>query len=101
MKRQMRYMLTHDLNGSVQRSKEKRVQERPKKVQLFHTCLINEVYPEVGMSVVRVLERLGIEVEVPLEQTCCGSRLTTPDSRRTREQRRATRSPCFSARRAL
>ncbi len=46
--------------------------ERPKKVQLFHTCLINEVYPEVGMSVVRVLERLGIEVEVPLEQTCCG-----------------------------
>src|SRR3989442_13185511 len=24
------------------------------------------------MSVVRVLERLGIDVEVPLEQTCCG-----------------------------
>lgn len=45
---------------------------RPPKVQLFHTCLINEVFPEVGMSVVSVLEKLGIEVEVPLQQTCCG-----------------------------
>jgi len=42
------------------------------KVQLFHTCLVNEVDPEVGMSAVRVLERLGFGVEVPLGQTCCG-----------------------------
>ncbi len=41
-------------------------------VQLFHTCLINEFYPEVGMAVVHILERLGIRVEVPLNQTCCG-----------------------------
>lgn len=46
--------------------------EKPEKVQLFHTCLINEFYPEVGMSVVNILERLGICVEVPLDQTCCG-----------------------------
>jgi len=44
----------------------------PKVVQLFHTCIINEVYPEVGLSVVAVLERLGIRVEVPPDQTCCG-----------------------------
>jgi len=44
----------------------------PKKVQLFHTCLVNEIDPSVGMSVVRVLEKLGMEVEVPLAQTCCG-----------------------------
>ncbi|MDB5106597.1 MAG: protein of unknown function cysteine-rich region domain protein [Fibrobacteres bacterium] len=44
----------------------------PKTVQLFHTCIINEVYPEVGMSVVNILERLGIEVRVPASQTCCG-----------------------------
>jgi L-lactate dehydrogenase complex protein LldE len=42
------------------------------KVQLFHTCIINDVYPEVGLSVAEVLERLGVEVEVPLGQTCCG-----------------------------
>jgi L-lactate dehydrogenase complex protein LldE len=44
----------------------------PARVQLFHTCLVNEIDPEVGLAVVRVLERLGIEVEVPLDQTCCG-----------------------------
>lgn len=43
-----------------------------KLVQLFHTCIINEIYPEVGMSVVKVLEHLGIKVEVPMNQTCCG-----------------------------
>lgn len=41
-------------------------------VQLFHTCLINDFAPEVGLAVVRVLERLGCQVEVPLAQTCCG-----------------------------
>ena len=41
-------------------------------VQLFHTCLVNELDPAVGMAVVRVLERAGIEVNVPLDQTCCG-----------------------------
>ena len=45
---------------------------KPTKVQLFHTCIINEVYPEVGMSVVNILERLGVAVEVPAAQTCCG-----------------------------
>jgi L-lactate dehydrogenase complex protein LldE len=41
-------------------------------IQLFHTCILNEVYPEAGMAVVEVLERLGVTVEVPLDQTCCG-----------------------------
>jgi len=41
-------------------------------VQLFHTCLVNEVAPEVAMAAVRVLERLGCDVEVPPDQTCCG-----------------------------
>jgi len=41
-------------------------------VQLLHTCLVNEFAPEVGFAVVRVLRKLGYEVQVPLEQTCCG-----------------------------
>jgi L-lactate dehydrogenase complex protein LldE len=41
-------------------------------VQLFHTCLVNEVDPDVGMAVVRVLERAGADVRVPRDQTCCG-----------------------------
>ncbi len=45
---------------------------KSKIVQLYHTCLINEFYPEVGMAVVNILERLGLEVQVPMNQTCCG-----------------------------
>src|SRR5262245_4351378 len=41
-------------------------------VQLFHTYLVNEIDPDVGMADVRVLERLGVEVDVPRDQTCCG-----------------------------
>ena len=45
---------------------------RPKRVSLFATCLVDQFYPEVGESAVRVLERLGVEVDVPKKQTCCG-----------------------------
>jgi L-lactate dehydrogenase complex protein LldE len=41
-------------------------------LQLFHTCLVNEFFPTVGLAVVRVLEHLGFTVNVPLQQTCCG-----------------------------
>ena len=41
-------------------------------IQLFHTCLVNEMCPDAGFAVVRVLERVGCEVEVPAGQTCCG-----------------------------
>jgi L-lactate dehydrogenase complex protein LldE len=44
----------------------------PSKVQIFHTCIVNQIYPEVGMSVAVILERLGLEVHVPPAQTCCG-----------------------------
>jgi L-lactate dehydrogenase complex protein LldE len=41
-------------------------------VQLFVTCIIDTLYPEVGESVVRVLQRAGAEVAFPPGQTCCG-----------------------------
>jgi len=39
---------------------------------LLVTCLVDRIFPETGMSVVTVLERLGLTVECPLAQTCCG-----------------------------
>ncbi|OJF16355.1 MAG: hypothetical protein A6D91_12005 [Bacillaceae bacterium G1] len=41
------------------------------KVALFITCLADLFFPEVGKSVVHVLEGQGVEVDVPLAQTCC------------------------------
>ena len=42
------------------------------KVSLFITCLVDQFFPDVGMSVVSVLRKLGVEVDFPREQTCCG-----------------------------
>jgi L-lactate dehydrogenase complex protein LldE len=44
----------------------------PPRVQLFITCIVDSIYPLVGEAVVQVLERLGVEVEFPEAQTCCG-----------------------------
>lgn len=42
------------------------------RVQLLVTCLVDRLFPETGMAVVRVLERLGVAVDYPEAQTCCG-----------------------------
>lgn len=42
------------------------------RVSLFITCLGDQFFPEVGECVVRVLERLGVEVVFNSAQTCCG-----------------------------
>jgi L-lactate dehydrogenase complex protein LldE len=36
------------------------------------TCLGDALYPEVGESVVAVLRNLGVSVDFPVGQTCCG-----------------------------
>ena len=42
------------------------------RVALFITCYNDLLFPEVGRATVRLLRRLGHEVEFPAEQTCCG-----------------------------
>jgi L-lactate dehydrogenase complex protein LldE len=42
------------------------------RVALFVTCLGDTLFPNVGAATVTVLERLGIGVDFPRAQTCCG-----------------------------
>jgi L-lactate dehydrogenase complex protein LldE len=42
------------------------------RVALFVPCYVDLINPEVGVSVVRLLRKLGIEVVYPEGQTCCG-----------------------------
>ncbi len=42
------------------------------RASLFVTCLTDLFYPDVAASVVRVLRRLGVAVDFPRKQTCCG-----------------------------
>ncbi len=41
-------------------------------VQLFITCILDTLYPQIGESALRVLRRVGCQVEFPGDQTCCG-----------------------------
>jgi len=41
-------------------------------VGLFIPCYVDQLYPAVGHATARVLERLGVTVEFPEDQTCCG-----------------------------
>ena len=50
-------------------------QTTPVRASLFITCIIDQLYPEVGVSVVRVLRRHGVEVDFPEGQSCCGQPL--------------------------
>ncbi|QDR79138.1 (Fe-S)-binding protein [Sporomusa termitida] len=42
------------------------------KASIFITCICDSMYPQVGDSMVRVLEKLGVTLDFPPEQTCCG-----------------------------
>ena len=42
------------------------------RASLFITCFNDTLFPETGQAVVAVLERLGVTVDFPPEQTCCG-----------------------------
>ncbi|AYN38098.1 (Fe-S)-binding protein [Streptomyces dangxiongensis] len=42
------------------------------RVALFLTCVNDTLYPDTGRAVVRLLSRLGVEVDFPSGQTCCG-----------------------------
>jgi L-lactate dehydrogenase complex protein LldE len=42
------------------------------KTALFVPCYVDAFFPEVGIATLELLERLGMEVAYPLDQTCCG-----------------------------
>jgi L-lactate dehydrogenase complex protein LldE len=46
--------------------------ERPVRVALFVTCLVDLFRPTIGFAAVNLLEQAGCTVEVPAAQTCCG-----------------------------
>ena len=42
------------------------------KVTLFIPCLIDQFHPQVGKNVVRILKKIGLDVDFVDQQTCCG-----------------------------
>jgi L-lactate dehydrogenase complex protein LldE len=42
------------------------------RIGLFIPCYVDQLWPQAGLATLDVLERLGVEVSYPEEQTCCG-----------------------------
>jgi L-lactate dehydrogenase complex protein LldE len=42
------------------------------RVALFVTCLVDQLFPQIGDAAARVLARAGCDVVFPEDQTCCG-----------------------------
>jgi L-lactate dehydrogenase complex protein LldE len=42
------------------------------RVALFLPCYVDQFYPQVGIATLQLLNKLSVEVEYPLQQTCCG-----------------------------
>ena len=45
------------------------------KIAFFPGCMVDMIYPEIGIAAVNVLERLGCDLEMPEDQVCCGQGL--------------------------
>ena len=43
-----------------------------KRVSLFVTCIVDQIFPKIGLAMASVLERVGYAVDFPEAQTCCG-----------------------------
>jgi len=41
-------------------------------ISLFIPCLVDQVYPEIGIAMAKILEHLGCQISYENKQTCCG-----------------------------
>ncbi|MFO0688779.1 MAG: (Fe-S)-binding protein [Myxococcota bacterium] len=51
------------------------------RIGLFIPCYVDQLRPEVGLAVVRLLDALGLDFEFPEAQTCCGQPFMTAGER--------------------
>src|SRR6516162_3000952 len=52
------------------------------RVGLFIPCYVDAFFPAVGIATLELLERLGLEVVYPLDQTCCGQMMANSGSQK-------------------
>lgn len=46
--------------------------DKPQSVYFFGTCLVDLFYPEAGVAGIELIQREGVEVIFPQDQSCCG-----------------------------
>ena len=53
-------------------SEQAKTSRRPADIYFFATCVVDQFFPGAGLDAITLLEREGIRVHFPEEQTCCG-----------------------------
>ena len=48
------------------------MQKSKSEISLFIPCLVDQVYPEIGISLVKILNHFGYKIKYNDQQTCCG-----------------------------
>ncbi|MBW8870453.1 MAG: (Fe-S)-binding protein, partial [Acidobacteriales bacterium] len=56
----------------TEETNQRRAISKDTRIGLFITCYIDMMFPEVGIATLQLLERFGLNVGYPLDQTCCG-----------------------------
>ncbi len=69
--------------------------ERPDRVYFFGTCLIDLFYPDAGLAGIQLIEREGVEVHYPRDQTCCGQPAWNSGYREQARQVARAQLDCF------
>ncbi len=70
---------------------------QPATVTLFVQCLVDGFFPEVAQAMVAVLRRLGLSVDYPPDQTCCGQPAFNAGQRRAARRSARHFIACFEA----
>jgi len=58
--------------ATLEQSLSRQTSPRDLKIGLFMPCYVDLIYPKVGIATLELLERFGLDVDYPLNQTCCG-----------------------------
>src|SRR5579863_10355264 len=58
--------------ATVNLSSSRRTSPQDLKIGLFMPCYVDLIYPTVGIATLELLEKFGLDVDYPLNQTCCG-----------------------------
>ena len=56
------------------------------KIGLFIPCYVDALYPEAGVATYKLLTHLGLDVDYPLNQTCCGQPMANAGFERMAEK---------------
>lgn len=66
------------------------------KVGLFIPCYINAIYPNVGVASYKLLKSLGVDVDYPLDQTCCGQPMANAGLKMNQRSWHSVLMTCFN-----